>query len=103
MIDQVKLTLRKEITSAKINQTLVSEISQLIDNAKLKVVREYNVTKIQLCWLIGNRINTEILNSQKAQYGEQVIEQLADELTLKYGRGFSRPNLFKMVNMKKEN
>lgn len=75
--------------------------SRLIDNAKLKVAREFNYTQIKLCWVIGNRINSEILNSQKAQYGEQVIEQLFEELTSKYGRGFGRPNLFKMLRFTK--
>ena len=101
MIAQTKLATREEVIPINITKALVSDISQLIDNAKLKVAREFNDTQIKLCWVIGNRINSEILNSQKAQYGEQVIEQLADELTSKYGRGFSRPNLFKMVRFTK--
>lgn len=101
MIDQVKLTTRKEIAPIDIAKTLVTDISQLIENTRLKVAREINDTQIKLCWLIGNRINAEILQSQKAQYGEQIINHIAEELTLKYGRGFNSSKLFRMVKFTK--
>jgi predicted nuclease of restriction endonuclease-like (RecB) superfamily len=96
MMAKVKLTTQKTIISNN-TQVLVTDISQFIDNAKLKVAREFNDAQVKLCWLIGNRISTEILNSQKAQYGEQIIIQLANELSLRYGGGFSRSKLFRMV------
>ena len=98
-LNQSNVQEEKVLTSLAKN--LVTDISQLIDKAKVRVSREYNITQLQLSWFIGYRINEEILKSQKAQYGEQIIDQLADELTLKYGRGFSRPNLFKMVKFTK--
>lgn len=101
MIVQVKIATCKEIVPIGVTQALITDISQFIDNARLKVAREFNNTQIKLCWIIGNKINSEILNSQKAQYGEQIIDHLASELTLKYGRGFDSTKLFRMVKFAK--
>ena len=102
MNDSIQVSIQEEEKPlASLAKHLITDISQLIDNAKIRVSRDYNITQIQLCWFIGNRIDEEILKSKKAQYGEQIIEHLADELTLKYGRGFSRPNLFKMFKFTK--
>ena len=101
MSDSIQVSIQEEKSLASLAEHLITDISQLIDNAKIRVSRDYNITQIQLCWFIGSRIDEEILKSKKAQYGEQIIDHLADELTLKYGRGFSRPNLFKMVKFTK--
>ena len=97
MIIQPKLATPKEISPIDIAQILVTDISQLIEDTRLNVAREFNSAQIKLCWVIGNRINSEILQSQKAQYGEQIINHIAKELTLKYGRGFDSSKLFRMV------
>ena len=93
MTTQVKSTKHEEMAT----QVLAVDIGKFIDNARLEVARTFNGAQVTLCWLIGNRINEAILNAQKAQYGEQIIIQLANELTLKYGSGFGRAKLFRMV------
>jgi predicted nuclease of restriction endonuclease-like (RecB) superfamily len=48
-------------------------------------------------FLIGRRIvEEEQRGEQRAGYGEQLIERLAADLTKRFGRGFSRRNLFLM-------
>ena len=47
-----------------------------------------NETLIKRNRLLGMRIQHEVLKDQRAEYGEQVIQKLAKELTDKYGRGF---------------
>jgi len=45
-------------------------------------------------WLIGRKIVQEIQGGEeRAEYGKQLIEQLSEQLTKKYGRGFSTTNL----------
>lgn len=82
-------------------KSMATDISKLIDDARIHVSREYNVTQVRLYWLIGRRINEEILKFQRAHYGEQIINTISDFLTQKYGRGYSRPNLFKMLKFSK--
>ncbi|MBY0272069.1 MAG: PDDEXK nuclease domain-containing protein [Alphaproteobacteria bacterium] len=80
---------------------LVDDISQLIEEARNHVAREYNSTQVVLCWLIGKRIDEEFLKSQRAEYGENIVVSLVSELSLKYGRGYSRPNIFRMIKFAK--
>ncbi|MFI4937407.1 MAG: YhcG family protein [Candidatus Berkiellales bacterium] len=42
-------------------------------------------------------MNKDILKNQRAEYGDQVIISLADQLTSQYGAGFDRPNLSRMT------
>lgn len=80
---------------------VANDISNLIAEAKYRISREYNVTQVRLYWLIGRRINEEILKLRRAHYGEQIIDNIADFLTQRYGRGYSRPNLFRMLRFSK--
>lgn len=81
---------------------LVKDISSLIEEARTHVAREYNSTQALLCWLIGKRIDEEFLNLERAEYGENIVVSLANHLTLTYGKGYSRPNLFRMIKFAKQ-
>lgn len=50
-----------------------------------------------LFWEIGHRINNEILENKRADYGKQVINLLSEELVVKYGRSFEVRNLRRMM------
>lgn len=81
---------------------LFNDITKLINDARQHVAREYNSTQALLCWLIGKRIDEEILRTERAEYGEEIISSLAKELTVAYGRGYSRANLFRMIKFAKQ-
>lgn len=102
-MDAPKITLNLHETKQLGVSTnlLIADISRLIDEATGKVAREYSIVHVQLCWLIGRRIHEEILQFKKAQYGDQIVERIASHLTTKYGRGYSRPSLFKMLKFSK--
>jgi hypothetical protein len=67
------------------SQALIADIRQLIEHAKQHVAREYNTTQVLLCWLIGTRIDEEVLKFQRAEYGERIVEAIAIELSAHYG------------------
>ena len=50
-----------------------------------------------LYWQVGKRIADEILGGERAEYGKQVMSSLAQQLTLDYGKGWSKRNLAQMV------
>jgi predicted nuclease of restriction endonuclease-like (RecB) superfamily len=50
-----------------------------------------------LYWNIGKRINDEILNNKRADYGKQIISTLGQQLEEQYGKGFSANNLRRMI------
>ncbi len=93
--------MKQIIQSDLSSDLLINDISVLIDEAKSHIAYEYSSTQAQLCWLIGKRIDEEILRSERGEYGEMVIASLAKHLTFRYGKGYSRPNLFRMIKFAK--
>ncbi len=79
------------------SNNLIQDIIQLIDTAQNHVAREYNHAQVMLCWLIGGRIDKEILKYQRAAYGEKIMESVSQHLLLRYGKGYSIVNLSRML------
>ncbi|HUY33310.1 MAG TPA: DUF1016 N-terminal domain-containing protein [Pirellulales bacterium] len=69
----------------------------LIQETRGGVARAVNAALVGLYWNIGKRIHTEILKERRATYGEQIVEALSRQLSVEFGRGFSRRNLFNMI------
>jgi DUF1016 N-terminal domain len=82
-----------EPTLQKTEQALFREIRQLIDAAKQRAAVAINAEITLLYWQIGNRIQTEVLQGQRAEYGKQIILSLSAQLTQSYGRGWSEKQL----------
>jgi hypothetical protein len=61
------------------------------------VAKAVNLALVLLYWRVGKRIQTEILESRRAAYGEQTISILSRQLSAEFGNGYLRPNLFRMV------
>jgi predicted nuclease of restriction endonuclease-like (RecB) superfamily len=80
-----------------LSQALIADIRHFIEQAKEHVAREYNSTHVLLCWLIGKRLDEEILKFQRADYGERIVDLIASELSISYGRGFGKVNLSRML------
>lgn len=77
--------------------SLFIDISALIETSKSYISEEFNKTYIILAWNIGTRISQEILAHKRAIYGKSIMEGLANELRLKYGPGFDKFSLSRMV------
>ncbi len=56
-----------------------------------------NAALVLLYWNIGERIRRDVLREKRAEYGEMMVEALAQQLTAEFGRGFGRRNLFNMI------
>lgn len=72
---------------------LIEEILRLIDKAKNAVAITANSAITMLYWTIGNRINTEILQNRRADYGKNIIGILSEKLTENFGKGWSEKQL----------
>jgi len=78
-------------------EPLFKELSLLIEKSKQKTVSQVKSTINLLFWQIGKRINDEILQNKRAEYGTQVVANLAEKLSSKYGRSFEIKNLRRMM------
>lgn len=75
-------------------QKLIAEISLIYGNARNNVVSAVNVEMINAYWEIGKYIvEFEQGGKTKADYGTELLIQVSKDLSLKFGKGFSRSNL----------
>lgn len=72
---------------------LLADVRQLIGDSRQRVALAVNAELTQLYWQIGNRVNVELLQGQRAEYGKQVIAELAKQLTTEFGKGWSERQL----------
>ena len=76
---------------------LVSQISNLWDEARAKVITTVNTNLLQASWQTGEYIvQYEQKGNLKAEYGKSLLVDLAKDLTLRLGKGYSKSNLFSM-------
>jgi hypothetical protein len=80
-----------------LSPALLGDLRSLIESARIRVAVGVNAEMVMLYWDIGERIRTEILLDERAEYGKQVVTVLSEQLTRQYGRGFARTNLFNMI------
>ena len=79
----------------KIHKDVYSSIKELMDNARNSVAKEVNNILIQTYWEIGRIIvEDEQGNSDRAEYGKQLVTDLSKRLTKEYGKGFSCTPIF---------
>lgn len=72
-------------------------IVRLLEDARRAAARSINALITASYWEIGRRIvQYDQGGSGRAVYGEVLIERLAKDLTRRFGRGFSRQNLWQM-------
>ena len=76
---------------------LFQDACQIIEQAQAAAYRAVDVTLIKRNWLLGMRINMDILKAQRAEYGDQIIKTLAKSLTMRYGEGFTKTNLYNYI------
>lgn len=76
---------------------LFGDVASLIEGARGRVAVTVNAELTMLYWGIGRRIRQDVLGLEKPQYGRAVVTRLAERLTARYGRGYSRGALFRMV------
>ena len=79
------------------DKVLFSDLKKIIDSSRENVARTINSEITLLYWKIGERINTEILQEKRAEYGQFIIKEIAQRLTLEYGNSFSEKNLRRMI------
>lgn len=76
---------------------LVGDVRTLLAQARQATARAVNTAMVTTYWMIGQRIVVEEQNgSNKAAYGEQILQKLSSALEKEFGNGFSYANLRNM-------
>lgn len=67
---------------------LLADIRALIAQARRQTTVAVNRGLTLLYWRIGQRIHREVLGSERAAYGEQIVVTVSRQLVMDYGRGY---------------
>jgi hypothetical protein len=88
-----------KITPAASYGNIHGDIIALLEAARSTAVRSVNAVMTATYWEIGRRIvESEQAGESRANYGEQLLKRLAEDLTARFGRGFGLANLRQMRN-----
>ena len=81
---------------------LVNDSRAIIEAARHQAYMAVNTAMVERNWLLGKRIAEEELKGKdRATYGGEIIKGLARELTVLYGKGFTKTNLYQFVQFYK--
>lgn len=76
---------------------LINGIGELLESSRHATARVVNSFMTATYWELGRRIvEFEQGGKKRAEYGEELLKRLAEDLTTKFGKGFSRQNLQNM-------
>ena len=89
-----KKSKQTNIVNTQSQTDLFNDACVIIEQARKSAYIAVNETLIKRNWLLGMRIQHEVLKDQRAEYGEQIIKALASDLAKKYGSGFTWRNLY---------
>ncbi len=74
---------------------LLSSIAITLQQARANAVKAINAELVKANWEIGrNIVEFEQFGQEKADYGSALLTNLAKDLKLKYGKGFSKSNIY---------
>lgn len=88
-----KKNIKKEVKNI-LYAGLISDIGGIFNEGRKQAFYAVNSILVKAYWEIGKRIiEFEQNGSERAKYGDELLIQLSKDLTLRYGKGFSRSNL----------
>ena len=75
---------------------IFDDIRGLINDSRSRIYTTINTEMIKLYWNIGKIIMAIQQNSERAHYGDGILENLSKKLVSEFGKGFSKRNLERM-------
>lgn len=97
MINKIKNTESLDNQIEFPNEKLFTDLSKLIEQSRHQVAMQANSTLTILFWQVGKRINDDILQNQRAEYGKQIVPTVSTQLEHLYGRNFALRNVRRMM------
>ena len=88
---------RDNLNIIQSNTRIVADVWNMIEQTRSSVAYTLNAGMTYLYWRIGKRIQMEVLQYERAEYGRGILATLSQELSAEYGRGYSYSALTRMV------
>ncbi len=88
------LAVAAAVSTSSGTDALFDRIVSILEEARSRVARAVNTEMVLAYWHIGQEIVQHMQSGEaRAEYGQQLIDDLSARLTRRYGRGFSTTNL----------
>jgi len=92
-----------QIVSTMSTQSLIQDLRQIIEQARGHVAATANYELTMMYWHIGERINREVLDNQRAEYGKQIVATVSRQLQTEFDiRGLDEKNVRRMMQFAQE-
>ena len=79
------------------DSSLFDRLSVLVETTRATVAVQTDAALTLMNWEIGRLIAVEVLQRERAGYAQQIVATLSQQLTQRFGRGFTTSNLHRMV------
>jgi len=79
------------------NKNLVHELKSLIASTKEQIAISINSSLTLMYWHIGTKINEDIVKNNRAEYGNQIVATVSQQLIQEFGQGYSYSSLTRMM------
>ncbi len=73
-----------QIVAQPATQSLIQDLRQIIEQARGYVAATANYELTMMYWHIGERINREVLDNQRAEYGKQIVATVSRQLQTEF-------------------
>ena len=95
MNDVTEIAYNSIMNNFQKTDNILNDVQNIIEVSQREAYRAVNTILSQRNWLIGYRIaEEELAGENRAEYGANIIKKLSKELTQKYGKGFTKTNLY---------
>ncbi|WP_034061094.1 PDDEXK nuclease domain-containing protein [Lacinutrix jangbogonensis] len=78
-------------------QNILKDLVSIVEKTKTQVAIQANSALTIMFWQIGKRIQSEILENNRAKYGQEIVVSLSRALTINFGSSFKDKNLRRMI------
>lgn len=86
-----------------VDNRMINKIEKLLQEARTHVTVEVNNTLLRTYMEIGKLLVEDMnLHENEENYQNKTISMISKELTRKFGKGFSRANIWNMITFYKE-
>jgi len=86
--------IKQEIEASEVEDSNLYEFSRdLIVNSRKLVYQTANFVMVETYWRIGEKIVEEQGGEERAKYGDRLIANLSEKLTVEFGNGFTVRNI----------
>ena len=93
-LEKAPMTGAEALSEPKRGQSLFARIVALVEAARQKVATVANIAQVYTNYEIGRQIvEEEQGGKRRAEYGKQILIDLSQKLTARFGRGWSVENL----------